>query len=178
MSDNVALILVAIVVGGGIVAVAAYYVARFMRGSIKLSLPHTAFNPGDTIAGSFDLHTKKTIKGNKLTVSLIGVQVTKTHEDGKRRTRSREVYRDEKLIEEAKEYAAGHTEKYDFELSAPNTNAPEFLDSPLGQTLSTALRLFSNRETYIKWRIEARLNAKGVDLAKSTRVSINMPNLP
>lgn len=90
MQNNTVLIVLGVVLGGGILAAIGYYIARFMRGTIKLSLPRTAFNPGDTISGSFDFHTKKTIQGNKLLVSLIGVQVTKTYEDGKTRTRSRE----------------------------------------------------------------------------------------
>ena len=125
MSENTVLIVIAVVIGGGIVAAIAYYIARFMRGSIKLSLPLTAFNPGDTIVGSFDLHTKKAIQGNKLIVRLIGTQVTKTYEDGKPRTRSQEIYRDEVLLEEAKNYAAGSIVKYNFEISTPNTQSPE-----------------------------------------------------
>ncbi len=180
MSDDLILILIAAVVGGAIVAVIAYYVIRFMRGSIKLSLPRTAFNPGDTITGSFDLHTKKPIQGNKLIVSLIGVQITRTSgssRSGSGGSRSQEIYRDEKLIEDAKEYPAGHTAKHEFEIAAPNTTAPEFLNSTLGKTLSTALRVLGNRRIRLKWKIEVRLDAKGVDLATSRRVLINMPQL-
>ena len=61
MSKDTILILIAVAVGVGIVAVIAYYVARFMRGSIKLSMSRTTFNPGDAITGSFDLLTKKLV---------------------------------------------------------------------------------------------------------------------
>jgi len=171
------LIVIAVIVGGGIVAAIAYYVVRFMRGTIKLSLPITAFNPGDTIAGSFDLHTKKAIRGNKLIVSLIGTQVIKTYEDGKSRTRSNEIYRDEVLVEEAKAYNAGSAATYNFEVSAPNMNSPEFLNSKVGQALTAAFQLLSNRSTQLKWKVEARLDAKGVDLTSSKSVSINTKQL-
>ena len=177
MPENTILIVIAVVVGGGIVAAIAYYIVRLMRGTIKLSLPRTAFNPGDTIAGSFDLHTKKAIQGNKLIVSLIGTQVTRTHEDGKTRTRSREIYRDEVLVEEAKTYPAGSTATHNFELSTPNMNSPEFLNSSVGQALTAALRLLSNKSTSLKWKIEARLDAKGVDLATAESISINTKQL-
>ena len=157
-----------------IIAVVTFYIVRFMRGSIKLLLPRTTFNPGDTITGSFDLVTKKPIQGNKLTVSLVGVQVTRTYENGKTRTRSHEIYRHETLVEEARAYPAGHTARHNFEIIAPDTSAPEFLNSPLGKTLTAALHLLSNRNTYLKWRVEARLDAKGADLVSSTQVSINM----
>ena len=177
MLGSTTVILIAVAVGGGILAVVAYYVIRFMRGSIKLSLPRTAFNPGDSITGGFDLYAKKAIQGNKLIVSLIGVQVTESYEDGKKRTRSREIYRDEVLIEEAKAYPAGHTSQHQFEIATPNTGASEFMNSALGQTLTGALRLLSNRRTRLKWKVEARLDAKGVDLATSTSVSINIKPL-
>jgi len=173
MPRNAVLIFIAVAVGGGIVAAVAYYIARFMRGTIKLSLGRTAFDPGDTIRGSFDLHTKKAIQGNKLIVSLIGVQVTRIYEDGKTRTRSQEIYRDEVLVEQAKAYPAGYKATYNFEVSAPNMQSPEFLNSRVGQALTAALRLISDRSTRLKWRIEARLDAKGVDLATAKSVSIN-----
>jgi predicted small secreted protein len=157
-----------------IIAVVTFYIVRFMRGSIKLLLPRTTFNPGDTITGSFDLVTKKPIQGNKLTVSLVGVQVTRTYEDGKTRTRSHEIYRHETLVEEGRAYPAGHTARHNFEIIAPDTSAPEFLNSPLGKTLTAALHLLSNRNTYLKWKVEARLDASGADLVSSTQVSINM----
>jgi hypothetical protein len=173
VSQNLVLTVIGAAVGVGLVAVIAYQVARFMRGSITLSLRRGAFNPGDTITGRCELHTKKAIHGNQLSVSLIGVQVTTSYNGGKRRTRSREIYRNEVLLEEGKAYPAGHTAGYDFQLVVPNANAPEFLDSPLGQTLSTALRLLSNRDSQLKWKVEARLDAQGVDLAAAQSVSIN-----
>ncbi|MBM9520328.1 hypothetical protein JWG39_10950 [Desulforhopalus vacuolatus] len=158
-------------------AAIAYYIARFMRGSLKLSLPRTVFNPGDTIAGSFHLHTKKVIEGNNLIVRLVGTQHTKTYEDGESETHSREIYRDEVFLEEAKVYAAGSTAQYDFEISTPNVQSPEFLNSTAGQFLTAAVGLLSNKSTHLKWEIEARLDAKGVDLAATKSISINTRQL-
>lgn len=84
MSEQTVMILVAVVLGAGLLGVAAYYLVRFLRGSIKVSLPSSAYNPGDAIAGSFELHARKPIQGKRLVVSLIGVEVTRTREDGKR----------------------------------------------------------------------------------------------
>jgi hypothetical protein len=41
--------------------------------------------------------------------------------------------------------------------------------------LSAASYLLGNSHARIKWRVEARLDAKGVDLVKSTPVTINFP---
>jgi predicted small secreted protein len=174
MEGNAILIVILSGIAVTIIAIVTYYIVRFMRGSIKLSLPRTTFNPGDTIKGSFDLMTKKPIQGNKLTVSLIGVQVTKTREDGQTRTQSHEIYRHETLVEQARAYPTGYTARHDFEINAPDTSAPEFLNSSLGKTLTAALRILSNRQMHLKWKVEVRLDAQGADLASSTWISINM----
>ena len=174
MSNNTILLLI---VGAVLIAVIAYYMARFLRGSLTLSLSRTAFNPGDTVTGSFDIHIKKPIEGNKLAVSLIGVQTTKTYGSGETRTHSEEVYREEVLLEEATTYTAGHTATHEFEITVPDAGAPEFMSSTLGKTLTKALRLLSNKHTRLNWRVEARLDAKGIDLTAAKTVTINMKRL-
>lgn len=180
MSDKMAVIFMAsivVFVGGIIIATIAYYIARFLRGSIKLSLPCTAFDPGSTIKGEFALHAKKDLEGNKLIVSLIGVQITKTYQkDGKTSSQSQEIYRNETLVEPAKSYPAGYTADYDFELPVPNINTPGLMNSPLNQPLNTAMNLLGGREIRQEWRVEARLDAQGVDLADSQKISLNTQN--
>ena len=143
MPENLIVILVVLLIVGGIVAVVAYNIARFMRGSIKLNLLRTAFSPEDTISGSIDLHIKRPVESNKLTVSLIGSQVTKTYEDGKTRTRSHEIYRDEVLVEDATTYSENHTSQYEFTIAVPNTGESEFANSTIGQALTSAVQLLS-----------------------------------
>ena len=174
MSGNTVFIIIAVVIGGAILAAIAYYIARFLRGSIKLLLPVTAYNPGESIVGSFDLLSKKAIQGNKLIVSLIGMRVTTTRKDGETDTDSDEIYRDEVLVEGAREYPAGFAATYNFEILIPNSQSPEFLNSTAGKALSTAFSLLSNNSTELKWSVEARLDAKGVDLAKKQPVTVNI----
>jgi len=167
------LLIFGLVVGGIVLSIAAYYIIRFLRGSIKLSLPKTIFNPGDTISGSFELQTKKDVEGNKLLVSLIGVEITKSYHNGKQRTHTHEIYRDSVIVEETRPYPAGYLANYTFSIPAPNLQTPELLNSTLGKTLTTAFQLLGNRSSQLKWKIEARLDAKGVDLAASKPISIN-----
>jgi hypothetical protein len=51
------------------------------------------------------------------------------------------------------------------------------LNSGLGQALATAVRVFSDTRTSIQWKIEARLDAKGVDLATTKPIVINNSKL-
>lgn len=173
MQSHLILGLVIVVFGGILAAVIVYHILRYLRGSIKLSLPCTVFNPGGTIAGTFELLTKKELQGNKLIVSLIGSKTVRTHHGGKTRTHTEEVYRDEVVIEGEKNYFAGYTATHAFQVKAPNLHAPDFLNTQVGQILGAAIRLIGNQSARITWKVEVRLDAKGVDLATSRTVSIN-----
>ena len=174
MEDNTILIIVisvfVLILGG----TGIYFLLRFLRGKITLSLPVTTFSPGDTIKGSFELHTKKAIIGRRLIVSLIGTQHERTRQkDGKTSSRSHEIFRQEVLIEEAREYPAGYKEVYPFELPVPASDRPEFMNNELLRSLVSAASFFGNRRIEVRWRLEARLQAKGIDLARSHRVTLN-----
>jgi hypothetical protein len=174
MPENTSLIVICTVLGLLLVGVIAYFVMRFLRGSIKLTMPQTSFGAGQMISGSFDLMTKKSIQGNQLFVTLRGVKETKIRDGEKTRTRRDEIYCDQVTLEDAREYPAGYSAKYDFQISTPNLQSPEFMNSGIGQALVSAFRLLSDRRTRIKWRVEARLDAKGIDLAASKSVQLNL----
>ena len=174
MPENTSLIVICTVLGLLLVGVIAYFVMRFLRGSIKLTMPQTSFGAGQMISGSFDLMTKKSIQGNQLFVTLRGVKETKIRDGEKTRTRRDEIYCDQVTLEDAREYPAGYSAKYDFQISTPNVQSPEFMNSGIGQALVSAFRLLSDRRTRIKWRVEARLDAKGIDLAASKSVQLNL----
>ncbi len=175
MSGNMVFMIIGLGIGIIVISIIAYYVMRYLRGSITLNLQKTAFNPGETINGSIELLTRKVLKGNKLIVSLIGEKVTRYYEDDEQRTRTREIHRSEILLEDAREYPAGHTAIHEFEINIPgNSGATPSGDSALGQVLSAASQLINDRDIYYEWEVEARLDAAGVDLAKSEKVSINL----
>ncbi len=177
MQDNFILIIIAVVAGAALLGVAIYYVLRFMRGSIKISLQKTAFEPGETIQGSVYLVTKKDIQGNKLVVSLIGKQEIKTRRGEKTETEQREIYRNEVLIEDARQYSAGYSATYDLEIPVPDPKSQELMNMPMMKQMISAIRILGNTRSRMKWRVEARLDAKGIDLATSQTVSINIDSL-
>jgi len=177
MTRNLGLILIIAGVAGVTIAIIAYQVARFLRGSLKLVLQRTSFQPGEIISGSLNLLAKKPITGHKLTVSLIGVETTKTNYNGKPQSHTREIYRDEVLVEDARTYSAGYQARYDFKIAAANASQPEFMNPGMGQVLASAARILSNTRSTIQWRIEARLHAKGVDLAATQRITISRSSI-
>lgn len=155
-------------------AAAGYYIARYLKGSIALSLPRTAFNPGEQIEGSFQLLTRKEVNGNNLTAVLVATETTRERGyNGKTRTHTREIYRSGQTLEQARVYPAGYSAAYQFKIPVPGEQSLGGTDSILGQAFNM-LNSFGRR---ISWRVEVRLDAEGVDLASSKSVSVNRPGL-
>ncbi len=173
MTDSTILTIIIIVVAVAIIATGGFFLARHLRGKIKLSLPVTGFNPGDPIKGSFELHAKKPISGKRLIVRLIGTQHIRTKRGDKTETRSHEVYRKEEIIEESRDYPAGFRNSYNFELTAPKSGQSELPDNDLAKTLLSTAKMIGNRRVQMRWKLEARLVAKGIDLVGSRRVYVN-----
>jgi len=167
----------AIVFGGGAAAlvggIVAYYVARYLRGSIKLTLPKNSFAAGEAITGSFDVVTRKEIQGNRLYAALIGVEITEERRDGKTHTHTREIHRHEETLEKALTWPAGQTKHYTFTLPSPAVPAPEMLNSAVVRAARIGLELLGANRRRLKWTVEVRLDAKGIDLAASQHVHIN-----
>ena len=155
---------------GGIV----YHVLRFMKGKITLSIPIKVFNLNDVINGSFELHTKKAIQGNKLLVSLIGKQISITHKEGKTERRTYEVYKDEITIEQNKTYEAGSVATYKFELPLPKEHKSELANSKVVKTAEAVFDLFDDGMDSVEWDVVVILDAKGVDLKASQTISTNI----
>lgn len=173
MPENTPLIIICTVLLLLLLAAVVYYFMRFMRGSITLTMPQTSYEPAEVISGSFDLLTKQAVQGNQLVVTLTGTKVTEYRDtEGDKQTSMDEIYRDQVVLEAAREYPAGHSARHDFQIVAPNVQSPEFRNSALGQNMLSASKLLSSSQTRIKWKIEARLDAKGIDLAASKSIQL------
>lgn len=173
MSSGLIAVIVVAVLASVLGAIAGYYLVRHSRGSIKLTLPGGAYNPGGIIEGSFTMTTKKPLEGKRLLVVVIGREVTEEREGNTTRTRSREIYRDEQVIESARVYPAGEAKEYSFQLKAPDINNTDSVGGMLGEALDLGLELLSGRDERLEWWVEARLDAEGIDLADSVRIYLN-----
>lgn len=170
--EQVKILLIAGAVAGVGLA-AGYYIARYLKGSITVSLPRTAFNPGEQIEGSFQLLTRKEVNGNNLTAVLVATETTRERGyNGKTSTHTREIYRSGQTLEHARVYPAGYAANYEFKIPVPAGRLGGS-DSILGQALDM-INSFGRR---ISWKVEVRLDAEGVDLASSKGVTVNQPGL-
>jgi hypothetical protein len=169
-------VLVLIVLGIG-----GYFGARRMRGTIKMTLDRRGVNAGEQLNGNFMLTTRKAIEGKRLFAALIGKEVTReqyrdSNNRQQTRTNSREIYRDEQTIEDARLFPAGMNQEYSFTLNAPAQGSQDagFTESTLGQTLRLGMELMGGRRTHLEWQVSVRLDAKGIDLNDNEKVTVNL----
>lgn len=147
---------------------AGYYLARYLKGSIIITLPVTAFDHGATVAGAFELLARKEIRGNRLFAALVATETRRERGyNGKSHTHTEEVWRAEQQIEGARVYPAGQGARYDFKLQLPPQDF-NGADSALGQ----AARFIFGGSRRISWKVEVRLDAEGVDLADDVRITV------
>lgn len=171
-NSNILIIIIAIAIVA-LIGIGIFFLLRFLRGTVKLSLPLTSFSPGEDIKGSFELHVKKPIQGKRLLVSLIGTQNTRTTRNGKTESHTQEVFRKEELIEQGRDYQAGFRETYHFTLGIPKGSDQEQMLQGVAKSLMMAANIASRSRTDIRWKLEARLEARGIDLVGSKRVRLN-----
>ncbi|MDO8803136.1 MAG: hypothetical protein Q7R35_01780 [Elusimicrobiota bacterium] len=164
------LLAAAVIIGAGLAA--GYYIVRYLKGSITISLPGTGFSPGDQVEGSFQLLTRREVRGNALTAALVASETTRERGyNGKSTTHTREIFRTGQTLEREKVYPAGYTANYDFKIAVPSEQAPAGSGSMMGQALNmlTSLGGLGRR---ISWKVEVRLDAEGVDLASTRNITV------
>jgi hypothetical protein len=170
----------------GVLAVVGYYVARFMKGRLKLEMARTAADSGETLGGRVTVEAKRPIQG-LLKVSLVGREERRRRRHGNDRDTREwvEVYRQDRILEETREFPAGYTKTYAFEIVAPTSTearrgggalrkAGEEAGGAMGAVMKMAAGAADLLQGRIRWHVEARLDAEGVDLYTRRRAHVNL----
>ncbi len=173
LTNPVPIIITVLVLIVGIIV--AVFVLKSMKGKLTLTLSKGGYNSGEAVSGTLDVALKKSLDANRLFVALVGYEEYERREsDGDRRTERREVYRDEYDVENAGQHLpAGFSKSYTFELTAPGAGAVP-RESGGGMQISIGPVNLGGNRSRMKWKVEARLDTKGLDLTTSRSVSINV----
>lgn len=156
-----------------------YYILRFMKGSLKINLNKKSFCSNDCISGLVELKAKKEIQSNRLYVSLIAQRRERRYSsNGKTNYRWINVYTQEKEIESSKNYTAGFSNKYNFELKVPFKSEVEGSLNVENEVLKTIVKVASalSNTGRLRWKLECRLDAEGVDLYSKKNISVSLSN--
>ncbi len=179
---------------GGILAfilfvVIANHVAKFMKGKIVLHLTRNAASSGESLTGQVDLTVKKATRGF-LKVTLVGQEERrKTNDDDREQEHNTEwveIYRQDQVLEETRDFPAGFTQSYQLEIIAPSAAevrqggaALHDVAESLGEGLmSSVMKMAAGAadmiQRPIQWHVEARLDVTGVDLCATRKASVNL----
>ncbi len=170
-----------------LIAIIAYYVARFMKGSVKLPLARNSAASGEPISGRVDLEAKRSIHG-LLKVSLVGREKREKRSSNGDGTTTEwvDVYRADRILEETRDFGGGFTQTYEFETVAPTSAearrggaviremADKAGDGVMGSVMKMAAGAADMMQGRIYWHMEARLDADGVDLYTKEKVTVNL----
>lgn len=174
MDGNISTVVGVVVVVVALAGIIAYYVIRGLKGNLTLTLNQRGVGSGGTFTGTLHVVCKKPVEGNRLVATLIGTERIETRTDGETKTETREFYRDDVLLEEARSYDAGFEESYDFELATPSAGHVGAAGSGLGKIVEMGVEMLTGRDRDLSWKIEGRLDAKGIDLTDSETVTVNL----
>lgn len=168
MSPETVNLLLIVAVIAAVLGAAAYFLARFLKGSIRITLQKESFAPGEQVEGSLELEAKKDIQASELVAALVATEsYTERDYKGRSRRRTREIYRVRQVVEGARSYPAGHKGNYNFKIALPAGELRGDV-SMLGGTLGQLMGLGGR----VEWRVDVRLDAEGVDLASSRRIYV------
>lgn len=164
---------------------AAYVFARYLDGRIRLELTRDTVDSGQDLDGRVTIEARRPIRG-LLRVSLVGREKRRRRRSGEsERVEWVEVYRQDQVVEESREFPAGVRETHAFQLLAPTRVearrggsvdhvAEQTGDTVMSSVLRVAARAADALHGRIYWHVEARLEADGIDLSTKRKIDIDL----
>jgi hypothetical protein len=154
-----------------------YFVGAYLKGRLKIILPNNAVASGEEFRGQLQLLAKSNIEGNGLSIALVGYEVRKSRNSkGQNQTHRQQIYKDEKQLQGPKSYFKGFSQTLDFSLMAPSgaSIGRGASGGDFGELISTALSWTGLGSRRLEWKIEAHLDASGIDLTTAKTVSVRL----
>ena len=179
--NTILYVIIGVIVVVLLVILAVFVMAR-LKGKLELALSKGGYAPGEILSGELKLTTKKEIEGNRLFVALVAYEEIQREErdsDGKTRTDTdrREIHRQELDLLGAGAVPAGTEKSFPFQMETPGSpEAVAAADSTLGKAMgavASGLSMLSSNRRKVIWKVEARLDCKGIDLTTSKKVTIS-----
>jgi len=182
--------------GAAIIGIASYFIARAMKGSLKIIIPKKNVSSGEPIDGRVTVKAKKAIDVDRMYIRLVGErQIRRRNRSGDGTSTSWvEFYRDEADIMMDEHLQAGFSGTYEFSMDAPtvpklqdqiqavtdkvadniNNDFAKSIVKGIGKLAETGSRLNSGRK---RWKVISRLETKGVDLSASQKIHVSLKTI-
>ncbi|MGC9310209.1 MAG: hypothetical protein ACP5E4_00630 [Candidatus Aenigmatarchaeota archaeon] len=146
-----------------IVAVLIFmYFGPRLKGSLHIYPEKTAYVGGEMVSGKFELTCKKEVVSNKLYASVYAEKQQTSFSSGDKQKTWVKIYENQQTIEKATTYPAGHNKTYKFGIALPKSLS-ENKEGVFAAIDKAKSMLFQDK---VRWWLEVRLDAKGLDLSK------------
>lgn len=170
MPDNIILLLFLGLIFGIIWGILFTFLAKHMKGEIKLFLIKRNYKFGEKISWNFRLHAKKEIIWEELEIHLVAYKRENSYsKDGKRQTRRVEFARYSQRVESGVTYEAWLRRDYDINIQIPSRenifgaqSELDLWDSTLWKLASYALK--NTKKNQLTWQLQVDLHAEWLDL--------------
>ena len=179
-----------------LIGVIVYFIARAMKGSIEIVLKEKNVRSGEPVEGGLTVKARKAIDVERMYIALIGErEIRKRSSSGDGSSRSwEEFYRDECDVLMGEHLHAGYTQTYNFAFHAPGmqeiqnqiqdpiASITDKIDNTIvkgiaNQVSQLAMHGGSLRHGRKRWKVIARLETKGVDLAASKKIHVSLKDI-
>lgn len=197
MADQSVLIVIAALAVVAVVAVAGYFIARGMKGKLELALAEQSLVSGQTMNATLTLTTKKGIEADRLYAALIAerqVRGSTSSSGSGSSTKWVEFYREEFELAIDERFPPGARKVYDLRIAVPTReqvlapreeglrqlqNAFGDTGNPIAAGIAKGIGALASGNDMLtggkqRWKVVARLETKGVDLAASERVHVSL----
>ncbi len=152
------IIIIAILIG-----FISYFVFKRLKGDLEIKIPKIVYNSDENITGQLKFKAKKPIQSNKFIISLIKEEYVQHGKSGSWVQR----FKVDELIENKRNYGRNYSNYYDFSF--------EIDESQVGNLKESSIFGFKFKRN-IRWRLYARIDAKGIDLTTQKVIKINKIN--
>ncbi|MEM8925800.1 MAG: hypothetical protein AAGD35_20035 [Actinomycetota bacterium] len=170
---NIVVLLIVVAVVLVVIGVLVFTFGHRLRGSLDVELANQSYEPGVDVVGRLNVGARRELGPGPLVASLICIEKREERDaDGDRTTRSREVFRNDVMVEPDLTMASGDRHTVDFSLPTPAPQVPGAGGGEAPGWMKAAASLagaFADRRTYT-WYVEGRYDIKGLDLKRRRKI--------
>ena len=154
---------------------AVFRMVRGSKGTLVLHIPQTSVSTDEKIRGTVTITPKKQLAVRRFFVALTCEEVVRR--PGEEAPEMYLAYSDEYTFPSDKQWPAGLSQSFEFELTVPHgsnvNNGAKVTGGSIGTEIGgVGVRI--GRERRLLWKVEARVDLSGFDLAKCQLVNVKL----
>ncbi len=178
MTDNIILLFFASLILWGIAFVLVYQLLKFLKGTVKISIPRREYHFGEKISGYIDIAAKKHIDVEKIEFELKAYKKEKTHTNKGTKVQNVEIFRQLEQVGAKDTILAGSKRSIGVNINIPSLEAlpKEVSDAvKVYENIHTSMRRFYRGKNFtpkVYWKIKVHVFATGLDLYKQEWLEI------